>query len=90
MSNLRGDEGTNFGRLASLTTLKSARAETNHTVYIIPSSFNKIHLIPCTVLHCEYGREQTKSVLKRSVTYEEKPSPTTMSLRRIRTGFHTV
>ena len=89
-SNILGDEGTNFYRLVSLTMLKFAPAEVNHTAYITPSSFNKIHHIPSTASHCGYGREQTKSVLKRYVTYEEKQSPTTMSLRTKHTGFHTV
>lgn len=83
------DERTDVCRLASLMTLKFAPGEVNHTAYTIPSSYNKIHRIPFTALHSEYGREQTKSALTRSVTCEERLSRTTTSLPTRHTGFHT-
>lgn len=84
------DNTTNMDRLASPTTLRFALAEANHTVYTTPSSSNKTHHTPSMALPCEYGREQTKSVLIRFVTCEEKQSLTTMNLRTRPTGSHTV
>ena len=84
------DKRADLDRLAFLTMLKYALVETNHTAFTTPSFYNKTRHILYMALHCEYGQEQTKSVPTRFGTCGEGPSLTTMSLRKRRTGSHTV